>query len=161
MISKTDIKRLYEWALNTNFPLRKEGITSKYMGYDVHISYVKYGKKNKSYRHKLINDEIFNIIKNEDIYGVAYLKYPPHVNAEPHRDFNLWGKDFLRVQLPLKLPQGKKCYIEWIDTGERVYWEEGKVEIFNVENLHKGKNNSDESMEFLYIDINPETKIEL
>ena len=47
MISKTDIECLYEWALNTNFPLRKEGITSKYMGYDVHISYVKYGKKNK------------------------------------------------------------------------------------------------------------------
>ena len=66
-----------------------------------------------------------------------------------------------RCKLPLKLPQGNKCYIEWIDTGEKVYWEEGKIEIFNVENLHKGKNNSDESMEFLYIDINPETKIEL
>ena len=37
----------------------------------------------------------------------------------------------------------------------------GKIEIFNVENLHKGKNDSNESMEFLYIDINPETKIEL
>ena len=67
----------------------------------------------------------------------------------------------MRVQLPLKLPQGNKCYIEWIDTGEKVYWKEGKIEIFNVENLHKGKNDSDESMEFLYIDINPETKIEL
>ena len=72
MISKTDIECLYEWALNTNFPLRKEGITSKYMGYDVHISYVKYGKKNKSYRHKLINDEIFNIIKNDHSLRISF-----------------------------------------------------------------------------------------
>ena len=37
MITKTDIQRLYEWATNTNFPLKKEGITSKYMGYEILI----------------------------------------------------------------------------------------------------------------------------
>ena len=55
----------------------------------------------------------------------------------------------------------KECYIEWIDSKERVYWKEGKVEIFNVEELHKGANDSDESMEFLYVDIKKNTEVEL
>ena len=92
---------------------------------------------------------------------MAYLKYSAHVDAKPHKDFNLWGKDFLRIQIPLRIPQGNKCYIEFIETGERFYWQEGKVEVFNVEKLHQGKNDSDETMEFLYVDINPDTKVEL
>ena len=39
--------------------------------------------------------------------------------------------------------------------------QEGKAEIFNVEKLHQGKNDSDETMEFLYVDINPKTVVEL
>ena len=36
---------------------------------------------------------------------MVYLKYSAHVDAKPHKDFNLWGKDFLRIQIPLKIPQ--------------------------------------------------------
>ena len=119
------------------------------------------GKNEKRYRKKLFDDDIYEIIKSDEIYGVAYLKYSAHVDAKPHKDFNLWGKDFLRIQIPLKIPQGNKCYIEFIETGDRFYWQEGKVEIFNVEKLHQGKNDSDETMEFLYVDINPDTEVEL
>ena len=42
-----------------------------------------------------------------------------------------------------------------------MYWKEGKVEIFNVENLHQGANLSDEEMIFLYLDIHPELQVEL
>ena len=44
--------------------------------------------------------------------------------------------------------------------GDTIIYNE-KVEIFNVEKLHQGKNDSDETMEFLYVDINPDTKVEL
>ena len=32
--------------------------------------------------------------------------------------------------------------------------------IFDVEKLHQGSNQSDQSMEFLYIDVNPEVELE-
>ena len=98
---------------------------------------------------------------DDTIYGVAFITYPPKLEAKPHRDFNLWGKQFRRIQLPLKIPTGKKCYIEWLDTKQKIYWKQSKIEIFNVEKLHQGANESDESMEFLYIDVDPDIEVEL
>ena len=93
---KRTTTKLFHWGNRTTFPLRKEGITSKYMGYDVFVSYAKYGKNEKRYRKKLFDDDIYEIIKNDEIYGVAYLKYSAHVDAKPHKDFNLRGKDFFK-----------------------------------------------------------------
>ena len=160
MITKSEINLLQNWAKTTSFPLRRETITSKYMKYDPSVCYVKFGKNNKIYKDKLINQRIKNIIKNDNIFGVAYISYPPKLEAKPHRDFNLWGRDFRRIQIPLKIPKGRKCYIEWIDNNERTYWEEGKPEIFDVQKLHRGANNSDEKMIFLYLDIDPNLKVE-
>ena len=50
MITKEQLTKLFHWGNKTTFPLRKEGITSKYMGYDVFVSYAKYGKNEKRYR---------------------------------------------------------------------------------------------------------------
>ena len=161
MITRDDFKVLKLWAMETIFPLRREGITSKYMKYEPSVCYVKFGKNKKIYREKLLNKKVRDIIKDEKIYGVAYITYPPKLEAKPHRDFNLWGKDFRRIQLPLKLPKGDKCYIEWLDIKEKVYWKEGKVEIFNVENLHQGANLSNEEMNFLYIDVHLDLEVEL
>ena len=36
-----------------------------------------------------------------------------------------------------------------------------KFEIFNVEKLHQGANESDENMEFLYLDIDPLMEVEI
>jgi len=160
MITKSDFIILQKWAKTTRFPLRREGITSRYMKYDPSVCYVKFGKNKKIYRDKLITDEVKNIINDDKIFGVAFITYPPKLEAKPHTDYNLWGRDFRRIQLPLKLPKGDKCYIEWLDTKERVYWKEGKVEIFNVENLHQGANLSDEEMIFLYLDVHPSLEIE-
>ena len=164
MITKLDLQRLYEWASDTDFPLKKEGITSKYMGYEILICYLKYGKKRTLYLHKPISKSVFDIIVKPEILGVAYIKYPPKLKAKPHRDYNLHGKEFRRIQLPLKIPNNNKnreCYVEWVDTNKRVYWTEGKIEIFNVEELHQGANDANESMEFLYVDIDPNTEVEL
>ena len=160
MITKLDLKRLYEWASTNNFPLKKEGITSKYMGYEILICYLKYGKKRIFYPHKTISEPVFDIAVRPEIYSLSYIKYPPKLKAKPHRDYNPYGKEFKRIQIPIKIPNSNECYIEWIDKNEKVYWTEGKVEIFNVEELHQGANNSNESMEFLYVDINVDTKVE-
>ena len=161
MITESDFQRLYKWSLKTDFPLKKEGITSNYMGYDILICYLKYGKKKIFYPHKSLSESIFDIIVRPEIYSLTYIQYPSKLKAKPHRDYNPYGKKFKRIQLPLKLPKGGKCYIEWLETNKRVYWEEGKVEIFNVENLHQGANESDEEMNFLYIDVHPDLEVEL
>ena len=161
MITNSDLSLLQHWAKSTIFPMRREGISSKYLKYEPSICYVKFGRKRKVYRDKLLNKKIKNIILNEKIFGVAYISYQPKLIAKPHKDFNLWDNDFRRVQIPLKIPKGNKCYMEWIDTKERVYWKEGKVEIFNVENLHQGANESDEEMIFLYLDIDPNLEIQV
>ena len=108
MITKSDFIVLENWAKSTRFPLKREGITSKYMKYDPSVCYVKFGKNKKIYRDKLITDEVKNIIKDDKIFGVAFITYPPKLEAKPHKDFNLWGKQFRRIQLPLKIPTGKK-----------------------------------------------------
>jgi len=161
MITKQDFQRLFEWASRTNFPLKKEGITSNYMGYEILICYLKYGKKKILYPNKSISESIFDIVIRPEIYSLTYIQYPPNLLAKPHQDYNPYGKKFKRIQLPIKIPKGNKCYIEWIDTKEKIYWQEGKVEIFDVEKLHQGANDSDDFMEFLYVDVNPETVVEL
>jgi len=161
MITKLDLQRLYEWASNTNFPLKKEGITSNYMGYEILICYLKYGKRKIFYPHKSLSESIFDILVKPEIYSLTYIQYPPKLIAKPHRDYNPYGKKFKRIQLPMKISKENKCFIEWIDTNEKIYWEEGKVEIFDVEKLHQGKNDSDETMEFIYVDVNPDTEVEV
>ena len=161
MITKLDFQRLFKWVSETDFPLKKEGITSNYMGYEILICYLKYGKKKIFYPHKSLSEAINDIIIRPEIYSLTYIQYPPRLIAKPHRDYNPYGKKFKRIQLPIKIPKDNKCFIEWIDIKEKIYWQEGKVEVFNVEELHQGRNDSDETMEFLYVDVNPDTKIEL
>ena len=160
MISKNDIKKLYLWGIKTNFPLRNEVITSRYMGYGLKICHLKIGKKRKLYPNKKLTDEVFDIIGSDEILGAYYLVYPPKMTAKPHIDYNPYKQKYLRIQIPIKLSEGD-CYIEWIDTGGKIYWEKGKAELFNVEKAHQGANDGSERMEFLYIDVKHNTKVEI
>ena len=93
-----------------------------------------------------------------------YILYPPKINIKVHTDHNPYNKRYLRLQLPIKIPNNnnnKECYIEWIDSKKRIYWKEYETQLFDVEKLHLGANKSDKTMEFLYVDINPNTKVEL
>ena len=64
-----------------------------------------------------------------------------------HIRISIYGEKISRIQIPLKI-QGNKCYIEFIETGEDLL-ARGKGEIFNVEKLHQGKCDSDETMGFI------------
>ena len=103
---------------------------------------------------------MIDIIGSDDILGAYYLVYPPNMSAKAHIDYNPYNQKYLRIQIPIKLSEGN-CYIEWIDSGGKIYWEEGKAELFDVEKLHQGANESDKCMEFLYIDVNYETSVDL
>ena len=108
MITQNEINRLYEWASNTSFPLRNERITSKYMGYGMMISHIKIGKKFKKYPNKQISKPVRDIIEKEDILGIYYVYYPPKMIAKPHVDYNPYQKDYLRLQIPIKIPNNNQ-----------------------------------------------------
>ena len=120
----------------------------------------KIGKKKKIYPNRKLIDEVIDIIGSDDILGSYYLVYPPNMSAKAHIDYNPYNQKYLRIQIPIKLSEGN-CYIEWIDSGGKIYWEEGKAELFDVEKLHQGANESDKCMEFLYIDVNYDTSVDL
>ena len=160
MITKSDIEKLYIWGKKTNFPLRNEVITSKYMGYGLKICHLKIGKKKKMYPNKKLTDEVIDIIGSDDILGSYYLVYPPNMSAKAQIDYNPYNQKYLRIQIPIELSDGN-CYIEWIDTGGKIYWEEGKAELFDVEKLHQGANDGNKPMEFLYIDVRCDTVVEI
>ena len=90
MITKEQLTKLFHWGNKTTFPLRKEGITSKYMGYDVFVSYAKYGKNEKRYRKKLFDDDIYEIIKNDEIYGLHILNIQ-HTLMQNHIRILIYG----------------------------------------------------------------------
>ena len=151
MITKQDLDSLYQWARNTEFPLRNERITSKIHGIrSQNFAISKTGVNLIQYPNKELSEPVIHIIENEDILGVYFLSYPPNMTAPAHRDYNPHRQPYRRIQIPTKVEDG---YIEWTATGERVYWQEGKPEIFNVEEEHQGANNSNTTMEFLYVDI--------
>ena len=46
--------------------------------------------------------------------------------------------------------------------GEKIYWENGVVQVFEVmDNVHQAFNKSDKTMEFLFLDVKMDTEIEL
>ena len=117
----------------------------------------------KKLLNKKLTDEVIDIIGSDDILGSYYLVYPPNMSAKAHIDYNPYNQKYLRIQIPIKIPNNNsnnECYIEWIECDQRIYWKEGESMTFDVEKLHQGSNQSDQSMEFLYIDVNPEVELE-
>ena len=80
MISKTDLKNLYEWAKDKDFPVRKTPTTSglykkpygtnkihSYCNKDIFSFPLKFGRRKVTIRESLMPTNIANIFKNEDI----------------------------------------------------------------------------------------------
>ena len=159
MITKNELTRLYNWASTTTFPLRNERITSKYMGYGLLICYFKGGVNFIQYPNRELSQPVMDILCKDEILGSYFLSYPPNMIAPKHTDYNPHRQPFKRIQIPTRVDDG---FIEFVKTGEKVFWKEGKVEIIDVEHEeHQGANNSDNRMEFLYVDVKMDTEVEL
>ena len=61
MITKNDIKIIYEWAKVTDFPLKKAPTVQGYANKDVYISWLKGAGKKVFIRKKIMSKEVADI----------------------------------------------------------------------------------------------------
>ena len=160
MITTQDIKKIYEWAKNTSFPLKKAPtIKGGYCNKDVYISWLKGVGKQVTIRKKLMTDEIFNIFSNEDILYATYSCFSEGTILNPHRDPPVYRERYKRIQLPMLIPDKVHCFMIW--DGRKVTWEEGVHQVYPVMDvIHEGYNLSTNPMEFVMIDVKLDTIVE-
>ena len=65
MITKSDLEILYIWALNSKLPLKKAPTTVGYTNKDIYIFGLKYIRKNINIIKSMMNDTVYNIMKND------------------------------------------------------------------------------------------------
>jgi hypothetical protein len=159
-ILKSDLKILYEWAKETNFPTKRAPITYGYCNKIVPHYWLKSISKTILIRKKFMTDEIFRIHQNDDILYSGYSYFDSGTILIPHKDPNIYREPYKRIQIPLRIPDREKCYMTW--QGEKIYWDEGVPQVFSVmDYIHDGANLSNYPMEFLMIDVKRDTIVEL
>lgn len=158
MITKNDINKLYNWAKQTNFPLKKAPTSNGYANKTIYISWLKAVGKTITIRKKLMPDEIYEIFKNEEILYATYSLFDSGTILTPHKDPNVYREPYKRIQIPLSIPDKEKCYMTWID--KKVFWQEGIAQVYEVmDYIHDAANFSETPMEFLMIDVTKTTYV--
>ena len=158
MLTKDNLKELYKWASQSKFPLKKAPTTVGYSNKDIYICGLKYIRKNINIRKSLMTESVYNIMKNDEILYAVYSRFSGGTILRPHKDPDVYSDRYKRVQIPLDVT--KDFYMVW--KGENVYWENGVTQVYHVmDNIHSAFNNSDKTMEFLFIDVKLETEVEI
>ena len=158
MLTKDNLKQLYKWASQSKFPLKKAPTTVGYSNKDIYICGLKYIRKNINIRKSLMTESVYNIMKNDEILYAVYSRFSGGTILKPHKDPDVYSDRYKRVQIPLDVT--KDFYMVW--KGENVYWENGVTQVYHVmDNIHSAFNNSDKTMEFLFIDVKLETEVEI
>ena len=158
MITKSDLEILYKWALNSKFPLKKAPTTVGYTNKDIYICGLKYIRKNINIRKSMMTDTVYNIMKNDEILYAVYSRFAGGTILTPHKDPDVYIDRYKRVQIPLNVT--RDFYMIW--KGEKIYWENGITQVFEVmDNVHQAFNKSDKTMEFLFLDVKMDTVVEL
>ena len=162
MITKSNLKELYKWASSTEFPLKKAPTTVGYSNKDIYICGLKYIRKNVNIRKSKMTNTIYNIMKNDEILYAVYSRFEGGTILKPHKDPDVYRDKYKRIQIPLIIPDNKKCYMEWTKIkGVRMLWEEGKPQVCDVmHHIHHASNESDKPMEFLFLDVKVDTEVE-
>jgi len=158
MLTKDNLKELYKWASQSKFPLKKAPTTVGYSNKDIYICGLKYIRKNINIRKSLMTESVYNIMKNDEILYAVYSRFSGGTILKPHKDPDVYSDRYKRVQIPLDVT--KDFYMVW--KGENVYWENGVTQVYHVmDNIHSAFNNSDKTMEFLFIDVKLDTVVEI
>ena len=158
MITKSDLEILYKWALNSKFPLKKAPTTVGYTNKDLYICGLKYIRKNINIRNSMMTDTVYNIMKNDEILYAVYSRFAGGTILTPHKDPDVYIDRYKRVQIPLNVT--RDFYMIW--KGEKIYWENGITQVFEVmDNIHQAFNQSDKTMEFLFLDVKVNTFIDI
>lgn len=161
MITQRDLTDLYEWARDIDFPVKKAPTIDGYSNKVIDYYWVKSVKKIKIIRDKLMTDRIREIYNNDDILFSNYVTFYPGTILKPHKDPDILRYPYKRIQIPLKVPDIYKCYMNWIGINEgKVVWEEGVPQVCDVmNNLHEAFNYSDKPLELLFVDVKFDVEI--
>ena len=153
------IEVLYDWAKNTNFPVKKAPTIDGYCNKIIDYYWIKSVKKTTIIRDKLMTDRVREIYQNEDILFSNYTVFYPGTVLKPHKDPDILRYPYKRIQIPLSVPDKDKCYMKWIN-GDKVIWEEGVPQVCDVmNNSHEAFNLSDKPLEILFVDIKQDSQI--
>ena len=159
MITSNDIKKIYEWAKVTHFPLKKAPTVQGYSNKDVYISWLKGAGKKLFIRKKIMSDDVMNIFLKDEIIFASFSTFESGTILNPHRDPDVYPCRYKRIQIPLKIPDKNHCFMIW--DGRKVTWKEGVAQTYPVMDVtHEGYNLSTKSMEFVMIDVKLDTIVE-
>ena len=170
MISKTDLKNLYEWAKDKDFPLRRTITTRKpyctnkiesYCNKEIYSYPLKFGRRKVTIRESVMPQNIIDIFKDEDILYTVVSIFQSGTILKPHRDPHIYNFPYKRIQIPLDIPEVGKCTMRWIKGGT-IVWEEGVPQVCNVMyDVHEASNLSDKDMFMMFLDVKMDTEVEL
>ena len=148
-----DLKYLYEWAAETEFPLRRAPTAVGYSNKDIYFCWLKALTNNGGgVRESVVRDQrARDILKSDEILVATIALFESGTELGPHKDPPVYDKKYRRIQIPLHIPS-EDCYMIW--RGRKVFWKEGNPQIFDVmDYVHEGYNYSPDDMIFLFIDI--------
>jgi len=161
MITHLDLIELYNWAKDTEFPVKTAPTIEGYSNKSIDYYWIKSVKKSTLIREKLMTDKVCKIYDNDDILFSNYAIFYAGTILKPHKDPNILRYPYKRIQIPLTIPNKNECYMQWVDVKDgKVTWEEGVPQVCDVMNhLHEAFNKSDKPMEILFVDVKHDTEV--
>ena len=161
MITHLDLIELYNWAKDTEFPVKTAPTIEGYSNKPIDYYWIKSVKKSTLIREKLMTDKVRKIYENDDILFSNYTIFHAGTILKPHKDPNILRYPYKRIQIPLTIPNQNDCYMQWVDVKDgKVLWEEGVPQVCDVMNhLHEAFNKSDKPMEILFVDVKHDTEV--
>jgi len=159
MITKKELQKIYEWAKQTDFPLKKAPTAEGYSNKDIYISWLKGAGKKVFIRKKIMTKEVADIFLKDEIIFATFSTFESGTILNPHRDPDVYPCRYKRIQLPLRIPNRNHCFMIW--DNKKILWKEGVAQVYPVMDVtHEGYNLSTESMEFVMIDVKLDTIVE-
>ena len=161
MITHRDLTDLYNWAKDTEFPVKTAPTIEGYSNKSIDYYWIKSVKKSTLIREKLMTDKVRKIYENDDILFSNYAIFYAGTILKPHKDPNILRYPYKRIQIPLTIPNQNDCYMQWVDVKDgKVLWEEGVPQVCDVMNhLHEAFNKSNKPMEILFVDVKLDTEV--
>ena len=104
MITKKDLRDLYEWGKQTKFPLKKAPTIDGYSNIDIDYYWVKSVKKTTIIRSKFMNDRVKKIYENDEILFSNYVIFYAGTKLSPHKDPNILRHPYTVSYTHLTLP---------------------------------------------------------
>ena len=159
MITKKELQKIYEWAKQTHFPLKKAPTAEGYSNKDIYISWLKGAGKKVFIRKKIMTDEVADIFLKDEIIFATFSTFESGTILNPHRDPDVYPCRYKRIQLPLRIPNRNHCFMIW--DNKKILWKEGVAQVYPVMDVtHEGYNLSTKPMEFVMIDVKLDTIVE-